>query len=273
MIAMSLSSVVFEADPEKNGSVVVTQSKRSRLIKHWRQDIRLKHSDIILLMCSFLSGLCDSGAFNAWSCFVCMQTGNTIFLGLGAAGLPISKPYGWLRSLIAILAFVVGCFVFSTSRNRNPRSRGTLATSFLVQGSCLVVAAVLVQAKVVPDAVKDSDSKMVLIPLVFLGFQAGGQVWTGDVLGFKEIPTTVLTSVYFGLASDVKFLQGLKTNLPRNRRLIAVCALLLGAVSGGWLSRSRGGIPSVFFVAAGLKFCISGIWMLWPAEEETESVP
>merc|ERR1711939_1105631 len=29
-------------------------------------------------MCSFLSGLCDSGAFNAWSCFVCMQTGTSI---------------------------------------------------------------------------------------------------------------------------------------------------------------------------------------------------
>lgn len=148
-----------------------------------------------------------------------------------------------------------------------------MSTSFLVQGSCLAVAAVLVQAKVVPDAVKDSESMMVLIPLVFLGFQAGGQVWTGEVLGFKEIPTTVLTSVYFGLASDVKFLQGLKMNLPRNRRLIAVAALLLGAISGGWLSRSRGGIPSVFFVAAGLKFCISGTWMLWPADEKGQLVP
>ena len=78
MPAMPLNSVVFEADPEKNASVVVTQSKRSRLLKHWRQDIRIKHSDIILLMCSFLSGLCDSGAFNAWSCFVCMQTGTSI---------------------------------------------------------------------------------------------------------------------------------------------------------------------------------------------------
>ena len=78
MPAMPLNSVVFEADPEKNASVVVTQSKQSRLLKHWRQDIRIKHSDIILLMCSFLSGLCDSGAFNAWSCFVCMQTGTSI---------------------------------------------------------------------------------------------------------------------------------------------------------------------------------------------------
>lgn len=141
-----------------------------------------------------------------------------------------------------------------------------LTASFLIQSICLVIAAALIQAKVVPDEIQASESLMVLIPLVFLGFQAGGQVWTSEVLGFKEIPTTVLTSVYYGLATDVKFLQGVKANAPRNRRLVAVGALLLGAICGGWLSRSQGGVPAVFFVAGGLKLCISGMWMLWPAD-------
>ena len=147
-----------------------------------------------------------------------------------------------------------------------------LAISFLVQGLCLVIAAVLVQAKAVPGAVEDSESMMVLVALVFLGFQAGGQVWTSEVLGFKEIPTTVLTSVYFGLASDVKLLQRFKKNLPRNRRFAAVGVFLLGAICGGWLSRSQGGIPAVFFVASGLKFFIAGVWMFWSAEESVGSV-
>ena len=129
----------------------------------------------------------------------------------------------------------------------------------------------LVQTNVVPDVVEGSTSMKVLIPIVFLGLQAGGQVWTSEVLGFKEIPTTVLTSVYFGLAADAKFLQSLNANAPRNRRIGAVCALLLGAISGGWLSRSRAGIPLVFFVAAGLKYAVSVAWLCWPADRVGES--
>ncbi|EXJ83323.1 hypothetical protein A1O1_06944, partial [Capronia coronata CBS 617.96] len=191
--------------------------------------------------------------------------GNTIFLGLGASGLPVTKPYGWLRSLVAIISFTVGCFSFSLMRNSRPRSRGMLSLLFMIQGALLTVAAVLVQTKVVPDTSEGSESMKVLIALVFLGFQAGGQVWASEVLGFKEIPTTVLTSVYFGLASDVRFLHGLSKNPSRNRRLGAICALLLGAISGGWLSRSRAGIPGVFFVAAGVKFIISAAWLTWSA--------
>lgn len=142
-----------------------------------------------------------------------------------------------------------------------------LSLSFLLQATCLIVAAVLVQTKAVPDSASGHSGSMgVLVPLVFLGLQGGGQVWTSEVLGYKEIPTTVLTSVYFGLAADAKFLQGFKENPARNRRICAVCALLLGAISGGWLSRSQGGIPAVFFVAAGLKYAISAAWLFWPAE-------
>jgi hypothetical protein len=53
-------------------------SRRSRLSTYLKQDICRRHSDLILLACSFISGLCDSGAFNAWSCFVSMQTGMSL---------------------------------------------------------------------------------------------------------------------------------------------------------------------------------------------------
>ena len=147
---------VTEVDLENSAPAVVATSKRSGLIICAREDVRAKHGDIILLLCSFLSGLCDSGTFETWRCFVCMHTGssfspnwghptlkafagvfrgyygiagNTIFLGLAAAGLPALKPFGWLRSLIAILAFFAGCLIFSASRNYRPRSRGMLAMS------------------------------------------------------------------------------------------------------------------------------------------------
>ncbi|OTA98054.1 hypothetical protein M426DRAFT_126780 [Hypoxylon sp. CI-4A] len=105
-----------------------------------------------------------------------------------------------------------------------------------------------------------------LIPIRLLGFQGSGQVWTSESLGFKEIPTTVLTSIYFGLASDDNFFQGLKKNPARNRPLFAVFAHLLGAISGGWLSKTAVGIPAVFFIAGGLKYAISVAWLCWVAE-------
>lgn len=33
------------------------------------------HSDIPMIICCLVSGLCDSSSYNAWSCFVSMQTG------------------------------------------------------------------------------------------------------------------------------------------------------------------------------------------------------
>lgn len=41
-----------------------------------RHDIDPAHSDAPILACCFVSGLCDSVAFNASSVFVSMQTGN-----------------------------------------------------------------------------------------------------------------------------------------------------------------------------------------------------
>lgn len=43
-----------------------------------RHDIDPSHSDLPILLCSFVSGLCDSVAFNASNVFVSMQTGKFV---------------------------------------------------------------------------------------------------------------------------------------------------------------------------------------------------
>jgi hypothetical protein len=55
-------------------------SKDDGLLVYLKQDVCKRHSDLVLLLCSFIAGLCDSGAFNAWSCFVSMQTGTCTIL-------------------------------------------------------------------------------------------------------------------------------------------------------------------------------------------------
>lgn len=46
-----------------------------RFWSHVQTDISPKHADIPVIICCFVSGLCDSATYNAWTCFVSMQTG------------------------------------------------------------------------------------------------------------------------------------------------------------------------------------------------------
>lgn len=80
-----------------------------------------------------------------------MQTGNTIFLSLGASGQN-NKPYGWARSLVSIACFVIGSFVFSRLHAfLNPRRRGTLVLSFALQSAFVVLASAMVQVSLRPS--------------------------------------------------------------------------------------------------------------------------
>lgn len=147
--------------------------------------------------------LCMPGVVNFQIADLDFFQGNTIFLGLGASGQPLSKPYGWLNSLVSIACFIFGAGIFALcSRKAGPLLRGTLATSFAVQMSCVIIAAALVEAKVVPITTPSQQATnraqfhfIEILPLAFLAFQAGGQIVASRTLGLNEIPTTVLTSV------------------------------------------------------------------------------
>lgn len=85
---------------------------------------------------------------------------------------------------------------------------------------------------------------------------------TSRLLGFNEVPTTVLTSVYCDLAMDQKFFVGLNKNIKRNRRFCSVVAFLVGAIAGGWISRTIG-LAVSFWIAAAIKFLMATGWVMW----------
>lgn len=201
------------------------------------------------------------------------QIGNTIFLALGASHQPSSRPYGWLKSLTSIIFFVIGCFIFAQTRRIGPLLRRTLGVSFLLQSLCIFIAAALVQGGVVPETNNSSDTNgmptvsfIELIPLAFLAFQSGAQMMTSRLLGFNEVPTTVLTSVYCDLISDPKILSPVKENVKRNRRLCAIIFILVGGICGGWLTRSRAGISSALWISGFIKLIISIAYSVWKAD-------
>lgn len=262
-------------------------------------DIHLSRADMPILACCAVSGLCDSVAFNAAGVFVSMQTGasftvkeyiaqrnvartnaptgNTIFLALGASSLPAGQPFLWVKALSSIAAYWIGCFVFSKSRHFHPQRKATLSISFLIQAIFIFAAAALAQSHAVADfalaslgsgnVVKPSDHPIVVLPLALLAFQFGGQIVTSRVLGFNEVPTNVLTSVYCDLLSDPALLAPFHKNPKRNRRLAAAVLLVAGGISGGWVQRSRAGMSLALWIAGGIKFIIAFAWIAWPSRQ------
>lgn len=46
------------------------------LSDRWHASIDTRYGDLVGLVLCFVTGLCDSSAYNAWTCFLAMQTGN-----------------------------------------------------------------------------------------------------------------------------------------------------------------------------------------------------
>lgn len=237
--------------------------------KKWTEGINTAFADRVCLLLCLNTGLCDSCAFNAWACFLAMQTGNTIVLGLGASHQPVgTTPWGWLRSLVSIASFLTGAVAFSQlTRKLGPCRRGTLCTSFAIQGLLIVIAACLIQADLIQrqeHATYTFDRPLLsLIPITLLAFQSAGSINSTRILGYNEIPGVVLTSVYYDIASDPALLSHPSQNAKRNRRIAGVVMLLIGAIIGGWLSCTRGGMAVVLWIAAALKLGISVAWLFW----------
>lgn len=197
--------------------------------------------------------------------------GNTVFLGLGASGQPIGKPWGWLKSLVSIASFFSGAMIFSAIMRRvGAVRRGTLFASFLVQTILIVIGTALIEVNIIPHTPADRYLEggplfLELIAIALLAFQSAGAMTCSRLLGYNEIPTVVLTSVYFDIASDQNIANKPTANVKRNRRIGGVVFLLVGAVVGGWLSRSSGGMQSALWMAAGMK-CVAAVgWLFWKA--------
>ncbi|KUI57841.1 hypothetical protein VP1G_05165 [Cytospora mali] len=241
---------------------------KESIITSLRHDIDPSHSDLPVLACSFVSGLCDSVAFNA---------SNTIFLALGTAHLPYGSSTLWLKALVSIAAFWAGCFCFSQSRRLQPKRKATLAFSFLVQSVLILISAALAQSRTAPafsmsglgtaaatSVLKSYETNdMTLAPLALLAFQFGGQIVTSRVLGFNEVPTNVLTSLYCDLLSDPQILAPVSKNVKRNRRVSAIILMIAGGILGAWLQRSRAGMPAALWIAGAVKMAIAVSWLSW----------
>ncbi|KAH6682738.1 hypothetical protein B0J14DRAFT_673149, partial [Halenospora varia] len=231
---------------------------------HMSVDIDTSWTDLILISCFLVSGIADSVAFNVWACFASMQTGNTIFVGLGVSNQPYNAaPFGWAKSLTAIVCFLIGTISFANLyRCFGVIRRSMLVCSFGLQALMISIAAILVTVGVVagPDAIDWKE----LVPLALLAFQSSGQIVGSRMLKYNELPTVVITSLFCDLMSDARlFTVSMRDNPARNRRAVAAICLFVGSIYGGYLTIGWAALAGGLWIAAFLKGCMTLAFLLW----------
>ncbi|KAK6220961.1 hypothetical protein QIS74_04953 [Colletotrichum tabaci] len=231
------------------------------LRKKLTTDVTRDWADLVLLTCYIITGLLDSSSISIWGSFVSMQTGNTVYIGLGLAAPTESTR--WIKSATSLGSFCLGSFFFSRfHRLFSPKRRWVLCASFIAQTLLCVAAALILTLG--PTAGKDEISWNVLVPIALIAFQSCGQAVTSRALRYNALTSVVLTSIYCDLFSDAELF--VVRNAERNRRVGAPLLLLAGAVLGGLFAHSSLGIAGALWTASFFKFLVVLAWFFWPGK-------
>lgn len=198
-----------------------------------------------------------------------MQTGNTIFLALGASDQN-HRLYDWARSLASIGCFAGGAVFFSRLHRMlspQPLARGTLALAFFIQAILVCLSAILVQSGLVNQNQTESEVTdwREMAPIALLSFQAAGQIVASRVLGVNEVPTVVITSLLCDLMSDPMLLTMpvIRGHQKRNNRVVGFLLTLLGSIAGGWILKATKQVQPGLWIVFSIKVLISLGWVLW----------
>ncbi|KAI3330421.1 hypothetical protein F4824DRAFT_505083 [Ustulina deusta] len=259
--ARSAAALIDEEQPLLGGG----RSLKSGWRKTMATDIHREWTDLVLLVCYVVTGLLDSASISTWGSFVSMQTGNTVYIGLG-----ITRPHEstrWIKSGTSLVFFCIGSVFFSSfHRFFSPKRRWVLCASFIIQIILIVVAAEILTYGPKSSDPTESIGWAELVPIALIAFQSCGQAVASRALKHNALTSVVLTSIYCDLFSDANLLAG--QNVERNRRMAAPLLLFVGAIVGGVLAHSWVGCVGVLWVAAALKLAVVVAWFLWPEEKE-----
>ncbi|KAI6813702.1 hypothetical protein KC327_g18147 [Hortaea werneckii] len=181
--------------------------------------------EIQLLLLSFSIGIQDAIAFPDFKCFASNQTGNTVLLATGAAGL------GGTDFSLSNIGISLGCFVASamaTGQIGNalgPRRRYFLFASHLIQTAMAFGAAAL-------QAVSggEGSGSFAMGSIALLAFSSGGQVASMRPMRVQEITTAMATAAWVDFVIDPGLF--VLNNHSRDRRALFLLVLIAGSFVG-----------------------------------------
>jgi uncharacterized membrane protein YoaK (UPF0700 family) len=179
----------------------------------------------LMLVLTVLTGVVDAvSILSLGRVFVANMTGNVVFIGFAVAG---ASGFSLSASLSALAGFLVGAAVGGFLVDRIGSHRGRVV-AVVAGGELVLILAALVGAAVAGDALSTGD-KVAIAALLALAM--GAQNAAVRQLKVFDLTTTVLTMTLTGLASDLRE----RDRFAIIRRLLAVAAMLVGAIAGAWL--------------------------------------
>jgi uncharacterized membrane protein YoaK (UPF0700 family) len=192
-----------------------------------RSDTRHGPLSPLLVVMTAVTGLVDAFSFLALGrIFVANMTGNIIFLGFALAGAP---GFSISATLLALGSFIIGGFIGGALAARHGSHRGRLLTIAAATQTFFLLGAVLLTLLAgVPVPAPEGYALT-----CFLGAAMGLQNATVRKLAVPDLPTTVLTLTLISVPADSQLVGG--SGSRAGRRLIAVVAMLLGALIGALL--------------------------------------
>ena len=203
-----------------------------------------------LLVLTFATGIVDAISFlGLGHVFVANMTGNVVFVGFalaGAAGFSLAAP------LSALGAFLVGAAIGGAAADRLGAHRGRLLARVAAGELGLVLAALAAAAIAGPSL--GQAARIAIAALTALAM--GAQNAAVRQLKVFDLTTTVLTMTLTGIAADIR---GRET-FAIVRRLLAVGAMLVGAVAGALLVLNVGTVAALGLAAALLAVVTAAAW-------------
>ena len=180
----------------------------------------------LLIALTVVTGLVDALSYlRLGHVFVANMTGNVVFLGFaigGAGGLSVPA------SLVAIALFLIG----SLAGGQLYARLGAVPIRALWVGTMVQLA--LVAAAAIIAAVAGIHGAASRYPIiVLLAAAMGTQNSIARGLAVPDLTTTVLTQTLTGIAADLR--TGGVAGAHVGRRLLAVGAMLVGAIGGALL--------------------------------------
>ncbi len=184
----------------------------------------------LMLLLSVATGLVDAiSVLGLGKVFTANMTGNVVFLGFAAAGVPgfEAAPY-----IVAITAFLLGALVagrMGKVQAGRPLRRWLIKAA-LVEASLLWIAATVAAGF---DIASQSPEPRLYAIIGLTALTMGFRNATIRQLKIPDLTTTVLTLTLTGLAADSHFAGGVSPNWVR--RVAAVVAIFAGALIGAAL--------------------------------------
>lgn len=206
-----------------------------------REDLLLE-SELLLL--SFSTGIQDAAAWPDYTAFASNQTGNTLFLAIGVAGLAGSA-YSFPNIGMSLSAFILGGTVMGQIGNYfGCRKRLWLITTSLLQ-TLMVFGAAIIQYSLPLK----QNGPTALGALTLLAFSSGGQVAMSRSLKITEITTAMATAAYVDVVVDPNLLKF--HNRQRNRRVMFLVMLTAGCFAGAFAQRAVNSTFAIILSAVG----------------------